>query len=372
MTPLELTDYDSSNKYVLSLFMITRASGVEWFNEDTGVGILHPGSDLDLTSGIHLERIRYESEVVVFNSAATSTGDFTEFIGSMGIGQECRIDIQTSAGLLTLNREDSESGVASRVWLWSTSGSETTFIEAINENDRVIFSFWIPPEVPGRVTPSPSLTVLDYQSIQVAWNTPSDGGSSITGYIVAYREEGEVDYAEESATGSPYTLNGLSSETVYTIRVRAQNSVGPGDWSSTATETTTSIPMAPEQPLAPRVYRISTTSAEVAWSEPDDNDSPITGYELRYRVGMGAYTIFAFGAISLLSTAVINLDNTAVYAFQVRAQNSAGYSLWSPETEFTTGNNPPVIAPASMPDATINSGSFCRIQSCWLQMIMMT
>ena len=95
------------------------------------------------------------------------------------------------------------------------------------------------PTVPN--TPSaPSVSAISSTSLSVSWAAPDDGGDAITGYDVQYREgsAGSFTTWAFSGTGTSTTITGLSSSTSYQVQVRAQNSVGESNWSSSGAATT--------------------------------------------------------------------------------------------------------------------------------------
>lgn len=68
----------------------------------------------------------------------------------------------------------------------------------------------------------------------VNWAAPSNnGGSAITGYDVGYTPSGGSETVTATgSTGTSYQISGLTDDTLYSVRVRAENSVGKGTWSN--------------------------------------------------------------------------------------------------------------------------------------------
>jgi len=103
------------------------------------------------------------------------------------------------------------------------------------------------------------------------------------------------------------------------------------------------VPQAPEAPML-TVDQASPTQLAVAWAEPANGNSPITGYELRYRKhdpaadtdvvggGQGAAVTWSTVTASVDSPAasISGLDTASLYVVQVRAANAVGDSEWSP------------------------------------------
>jgi len=93
-----------------------------------------------------------------------------------------------------------------------------------------------PAGVPGAPTALAATSGTD-SAVPLAWTAPaSNGGASITGYVVEWTPSGGS--ASTVSTGSAstnYTKSGLTNNTEYGFRVAAVNSVGQGAWSSSVT-----------------------------------------------------------------------------------------------------------------------------------------
>ena len=100
------------------------------------------------------------------------------------------------------------------------------------------------PGAPGSL----SVSVNDTGKLDVSWGAPeSNGGSSVTGYRVQWRETPDswdtpADVSETTVTGTSHTVTGLTDGVEYTFRVFAVNTVGDSsatdDESGTPRETT--------------------------------------------------------------------------------------------------------------------------------------
>ena len=69
--------------------------------------------------------------------------------------------------------------------------------------------------------------------LRVAWTAGGNAVPPVTGYRVQYREAGGDDWNDhpDSVTGTSLDIDDLSADTRYEVRVRAENSVGEGEWS---------------------------------------------------------------------------------------------------------------------------------------------
>ena len=92
----------------------------------------------------------------------------------------------------------------------------------------------------------------------------------------------------------------------------------------------------PPAPAAPAVVDSGTTSLSASWDAPQGSDSPITGYDVRYR-SVGA-TAWVDGPQGVTGTAaeMTGLQTDTAYQVAVRANSTAGSGEWSPPGVATT------------------------------------
>ena len=106
------------------------------------------------------------------------------------------------------------------------------------------------PGAPGSLR----VSVNDTGKLDVSWSAPeSDGGSSVTGYRVQWKEAPDswdtpADVSETTVTGTSHTATGLTDGVEYTFRVFAVNSAGDGSASEEGSGT-------PRETSAPTVSR---------------------------------------------------------------------------------------------------------------------
>ena len=95
--------------------------------------------------------------------------------------------------------------------------------------------------VPDQVS-KPTVIAGDH-SLGVSWAAPSNGGSPITSYQVQYKVTTASSWSTASSvTNTNKTITTLTNGASYHVQVRACNSVGCGDWSTSGTGT-------PEAPI---------------------------------------------------------------------------------------------------------------------------
>ena len=234
----------------------------------------------------------------------------------------------------------------------------------------------------------------DPTKLGVTWQVPNLFGGTLVDYDVQYREtveEGETENAwlnwpltDTISTRPSETIENLTAETEYEVRARTQNDstldagdgVGTSAWSDSVTGSTAevvTVARVPDAPVItspvsddPNVDPISGSPIEifVGWSEPNDNDSTITGYYVEYKtVASNSWLLLDRVASKLLlRTAVIsNLIPNTRYNVRVYARNSVGDS---PYSQVATVRTAQIIRPPA-PNVTVDSVTTNSVTISW-------
>lgn len=206
--------------------------------------------------------------------------------------------------------------------------------------------------LPNRPVATPSngegvtASSITTSSALLSWGAPDDnGGADVDEYELQVSTGSgfsspayDVTFSE---TGSAsHTATGLNANTTYYARVRAHNSAGWGDWtSSTACKFTTSAGT-PSTPLSLAYSTRSQTTMTVTWRASSTNGggsitytvecSPASDFSVSELVGNPTDTTYEF----------TGLTPDTPYYFRVKAVNSGGTSGWSSLlTEATLATN---------------------------------
>ena len=171
----------------------------------------------------------------------------------------------------------------------------------------------------------------------VKWEAPtSDGGSAITAYDLRHIKTSEDETVESNWrviqdvwTGGGelrYALRGLDNGTEYDVQMRAVNTNGDGDWSSSETGT----PEISADTTPTVTVRADDTALAVIWTAPNVVVDPITAYDVQYRLSGGSWMVendvWAGGRLEFGITGLINGTE---YDVQVQAVDSFGVDQWS-------------------------------------------
>lgn len=192
--------------------------------------------------------------------------------------------------------------------------------------------------------------VTNNNQADLSWVTPSNNGSPITNYLVAYKLSSDQTWSEFTSL-DPTDLNHTFTLTngLYDFQLVAVNAVGPSVAAIIPNNQLIDVPSPPEN------LNATTTNVSgeilVDWTAPaNDGDSPITGYYVDISLNAAFTTIENTSYVQDLNTTIDGLSNGTQYFIRVRAENVVGSSLSSISTSVT-----PIGAPDA-PSFTSSSG----------------
>jgi hypothetical protein len=185
---------------------------------------------------------------------------------------------------------------------------------------------------PGRVRGVAALSGIGAATVR--WRPASERGSTILGYRVQRRAAGTTDWGTPVLVGAAETsveITGLAPGSAWEFRVRAENVVGNGAYSSPAAVTISSTVTVPGQVLEV-VLVPGNTTLTATWTEPTDGGSAIIEYEVQRKTSS---TLLwpAIGSVSVPGDQLVftytGLLNGTSYDVRVRAVNAVGDGPWS-------------------------------------------
>ncbi|MEO1059524.1 MAG: fibronectin type III domain-containing protein, partial [Actinomycetota bacterium] len=184
------------------------------------------------------------------------------------------------------------------------------------------------PMVPSRVRLVRAVTGGGLVRLQ--WRSVSGRGAAIQRYRIERRTPGGAWGTPVNVVGTTTTatITGVAAGTQLQFRVRAENSVGAGAWSSPIPVTVDGSGTVPD-PVAGVVVTPSDGVLAVSWPAPNDGGSALIRYEVQIRTGGGSFGGTRNVAADQLATEYSGLTNGVTYDVRVRALNVVGPGDWS-------------------------------------------
>ena len=230
-----------------------------------------------------------------------------------------------------------------------TNGTEYEFqVAALNTGGVGAYATAVtsqPFTVPG--APINLTATAGVGSVDLAWDAPtSNGGSTLTDYIVQYKASADASwttFADGTSTTRTATISTLTNGTVYLFRVAATNAAGTGTESTSVSATPKTTPGAPTSLSA----TIGDEFVSLTWTAPADNGgSAITDYIVEYkRTADSTWLTYNDGTRTLPSVTVPSLTNMVEYEFRITSVNVVGSGGLSSTVAAT---------PMATPDAPLN------------------
>jgi hypothetical protein len=135
-------------------------------------------------------------------------------------------------------------------------------------------SFTISVSATAPVAPTGLAATAGNGSVALSWTAGSNGGSTITDYLIEYSTDGStwLTFSDGTSTSTSATVSGLTNGTAYSFRVSAINSVNTGSASNVLSATPT-LPPAPISAPAP-------TQTPAPSPAPNPRPTPISTVEI--------------------------------------------------------------------------------------------
>lgn len=190
----------------------------------------------------------------------------------------------------------------------------------------------MPPVAPTNLTAA----AVSSTQVNLSW---TDNDNSETGFKIE-RCTGSgcsvfVQIATVGTNVNSYSNTGLTASTSYSYRVRAYNTAGDSDYSSTASAVTQTAPVTPAAPTNLAATVVSRSQINLTWV---DNASNETGFRIERCKGS---TCTNFTQIATVGADVISFSNTGLianttYRYRIYAYNINGNSGYSNIVKVTT------------------------------------
>ena len=273
-----------------------------------------------------------------------------EYSTDAGVSWRTRTDSGTTGSPLVISKESSDGT--------TNLQGETRYriqLRAVNAAGSGAASAF----ATGITTTAPSAPVITSTtgadgSGTVQFTAPANGGKAIIRYEYSL-DSG--DWVNTGTLATSFTIAGLTNGQSYSVRLRAVNSNGDSDPSTSATLVIASVPTAPTL----GTVTAGDGSLSVAFTVPDSNGgSSITTYEYStdggatWRARASGSTGSPLVITRLSSDGTATLVNGATYAVQLRAVNAIGKGDASVSTLVVPRGVPEAVAIDSI---TVSDGS---------------
>ncbi|KAI4788997.1 hypothetical protein KUCAC02_035499, partial [Chaenocephalus aceratus] len=183
------------------------------------------------------------------------------------------------------------------------------------------------------------VTSVTSEAMTICWERPtSDGGSSISGYVIEKREKTGLRWCRVNKK-PVYDLRvkagNLRNGCEYEYRVFAENSAGLSASSTTCPLTKAEDPQfLPSPPAKPKIIDSSKTTVTLSWNKPlFDGGAPVTGYKVKYRKSSDDEWMVGVHNTKNTEFSVGGLTPGTEYVFVVKSMNKIGASENSAETD---------------------------------------
>ena len=186
---------------------------------------------------------------------------------------------------------------------------------------------------------APSASGNTTTAITYAFTAPSTlNGGTISNYELQLSTSSSFTSTVYSATvgtsTSGHTVTGLSANTKYYARVRAEDQAGWSGWSGTSNSTT--LAGVPSVPGSLVLASKSTTSLTFSWAPSNANGGTGLAYNWQLATDAAFTTIVQTGTTSGTSVDITGLSSSTTYYFRVDASTSTGTSAYTSGVSGTT------------------------------------
>ncbi|XP_044594739.1 Down syndrome cell adhesion molecule-like protein Dscam2 [Cotesia glomerata] len=186
----------------------------------------------------------------------------------------------------------------------------------------------------------PKSPVLELQyttthSIKLRWNSPENGGATIQGYVLSYKQDqGGWEEIMLSPEQTEFTLNGLKCGSSYLSHLTAHNRVGTGDPSPLISATTKGT--APQLPKERDIISANSTFVRLNLLSWPNGGCPIHYYTVEYRRRINSEPWILVASKATENLIIRDLKPAAWYTLRLTAHNDAGATQTKMEFATTT------------------------------------
>ncbi len=227
---------------------------------------------------------------------------------------------------------EDETVVSAANYTYQVRGVNALGFSPFSNTFSIITTPLMPPEAPTNLT----ATTISGSEIQLDW-LAAVSGDDPTEYVLQQRHVGFGGFVTIATIPAPTLFkldSGLVSGDEYDYQVRADNGAGSSPYSNIATNTTFSVPSAPQALTA---VTLNQTAIFVDWLEPTITNGDIQNYTLDIESPIsGGFSFLSFINGNETNFTATSLTPRTEYNFRVNATNLIGSGPYSNEAANTT------------------------------------
>ncbi|XP_076353516.1 tyrosine-protein phosphatase Lar-like isoform X3 [Tachypleus tridentatus] len=212
-----------------------------------------------------------------------------------------------------------------------------------------------PGSAPRNVTARP----LSSSTIVIQWDPPKKPNGQVTSYKVYYTTNPKLPTnawnTQTVDRNQLTTISDMTPHTIYTIRVQAFTSRGPGPFSAPVQVKTQQG--VPSQPSDMKAIPTSSTTVELSWKRPKYSGENIIGFEL-YWNDTFSHQQYHRSIPNIESYTLSDLYPDTVYYVWVAAKSKRGEGAATPPIAVRTDQYVPGAPPQDVHGYALNSRSF--------------
>ena len=345
---LTLADFDSTGLDTDMLALIQTGSGTSGAFTvlyQNGVGSLLDGELGMGSANSVIGSIWWRGGTV--NDVRVSNGsdlNLQTYFGSGGAGADLTLRVQTSTGS---GSSSGKTGTGADVARFTMDADAQTILNGLSSGDRLIVALTRPGAPPAQVTGVTATAVSD-TSIAVSW----DAAARADSYRVEWGATSATDTGNATTAGVSYTIENLTANTVYFVRVTATRTSVPDGTPSAEASASTQYPP-PAQVTGLNVTAAGHDRITASWSPVPDAD----GYTVEWDDD-ASFGSPSSGTSTTNSHLITGLQEETAYHVRVRAtRTGAADGPASSAVSATTGLQPPAqvtgLSAAALSDTEI-------------------
>lgn len=244
------------------------------------------------------------------------------------------IQFSSNGGTTWTTFTDPVSTATSATVTGLTDGTSYIFrVAAWNKNGASPWSAPSAPVTPNTLPPAAPTGVVAVRGnalATVTWLAPTNVGTSpLIDYTIQFSSNSGVTWTtfpDPVSTATSRVVTGLTNGTSYIFRVAALNKNGASPWSAPSAPV---IPAGPAFPPAITSLTAGNTVLNVAWTTPNGNGLPITGYVVQYQTGVSTVQLNVGVVNALAINAVVNGLPYTVRVAAVTGVGTGSFSAWA-------------------------------------------